>query len=192
MKWLLAALFFLVLVGGLSACHERQAQQQEQQQISPAVRAAVAAALGPHVSDADATEFLRSAKLASRTKHDTEVVAMLDEVVNLARSAAQDDYQAEGYHRESRKLSSMSPEEKKDCSDSPIVAGDSEAWVSACKEFNEAGQRLDKIHHDKARHSEEVAQNYENESKRKKEQITDLVQKLQAAAKLSAEFDAER
>jgi hypothetical protein len=33
-KWTLAALFLLVLVGGLSACHERQAQQQ----ISPAVR----------------------------------------------------------------------------------------------------------------------------------------------------------
>jgi len=179
-KWTLAALFWLVLVGGLSACHERQVQHQEQQ-ISPPVRAAMAAVLGPHVSDADATEFLRSAKLASRTKHDAEVVAMLDEVVNLARSAAQDDYQAEANHRASRQCNSMPPEEKKDCSVSPIVAGDSAAWVSACKEFNEAGQRLDKIHYDKARHSEEVAQNYENESKRKKEQIADLVQKLQAA-----------
>ena len=182
MKWTLAALFWLVLVGGLSACHERHVQQQEQQ-ISPPVRAAVAAALGPHVSDADETEFLRSAKLASRTKHDAEVVAMLDEVVNLARSAAQDDYQAKEYHRESRKFNSMQPEEKKDCSDPPsmLPAANAGDWVSACKDFNEADRQLDKIHHDKAKHSEEVAQNYEHESKRKKEQIPELVQKLQAA-----------
>lgn len=173
MKWTLPALFLLVWVGGLSACHERQAQQEEQQQISPAVRAAVSAALGPHVSDADATEFLRSAKLASRTKRDTEVVAMLDEVVNLARSAAKDDYQAKEYHRESQKFSSIPPEKKEDCSVPP--------YLESCEKINELVPRVNKERHDKAIHSEEVAQNYENESKRKKEQIIDLLQKLQAA-----------
>ena len=184
MKWTSEALFWFVLVGGLSACHERQAQQQEQQ-ISPSVRAAVAAALGPHVSDADLTEFLRSAKLASRNKRDTEVVAMLDEVVNLARSAAQDDYQAKEYHQESQRFSSMPPEEKEDCSDPPPYG--SQDWVESCKKINALASRVNKEHHDKAIHSEEVAKNHENESQRKKEQIADLVQKLQAALKWGAE-----
>lgn len=101
MKRASAVVFGLILAGMLSGCYKRQPQQQEQQ-LSPAVKAAVAAALGPHVSDADLTEFLRSAKLASRTKQDTEVVVILDEVVNLVRSAAQDDYQAEKYRQDAK------------------------------------------------------------------------------------------
>ena len=171
MNWKLAGLFISVLVGGLSACREQQAPQQAQQ-ISPAVRAAVVAALGPNVSDSDMTEFLRSAKLASRTKRDSEVVAMLDEVVSLASSAAQDDYQAEKYRRDSQALGTMS-EVREPCHD--------EEGQGGCKDLEAANDRLDKFHRDKARHSAELAQNYENESKRKREQIPELVNKLQAA-----------
>ena len=173
-KCTLATLCLLVLVGGLSASRERQAQQEH---ISPPVRAAVSAALGPHVSDADVIEFLRSAKLASRTKRDTDVVALLDEVVNLARSAEEDDDQAKEYRRESQKFKSMPPEEKQDCSDPPYG---SQEWVKDCEKLNELGPRINREHHDKAIHSEEVAQNYENESKRRKEQIRELVLRLQS------------
>jgi hypothetical protein len=168
-----AALLCLIL---LSACHQQQTQQQrqqEEQQISPAVRAAVVAALGPHISDADLTEFLRSAKLASRTKRDAEVVGMLDEVVSLARTAAQNDNQAEEFRAESRRYSSMLPDAQTDC------GGLSD--VSDCEQINDINKKFDKIHHDKARQDAEAAQNLENESKQRKQQIPELVQKLQAA-----------
>jgi hypothetical protein len=164
-KWALAALW-LVLVGGLCACHERQAQQQEQQQsspqeqqISPAVRAAVTAALGPHVSDSDTTEFLRSAKLATRTKHDTEVVAMLDEAVSLARSAVQDDYLAEKSRKQAK----------------------SAQWAAHWNEGMQADDKLVNAQRNEAKHSAEAAQGYEDESRTKKERAADLIQKLQAA-----------
>ncbi len=172
MKSTFAALLCLALAGALSACHKQEAQEQDLQ-ISPAVRAAVTAALGPHVSDADVTEFLRSAKLASRTKHDAEVVAMLDEVVSLGNSAAQDDYQAEEHRRESRKYASMLPEDHMDCS------GLSD--VSDCEQINNANQQLNKLHQEKARQSEELVQSHENGSKLKRAEIAELVQKLQAA-----------
>ncbi len=178
MKWTLAALLCLIL---LSACHEQHTerqQRQDEQQISPPVRAAVVAAIGPHVSDADLTEFLRSAKLASRTRRDAEVVAMLDEVVSLARSAAQNDNQAEEYRAESRKYSSMLPEDQSDCS------GLSD--VSDCEEINDINKKLDKVHHDKARQNAEFAQDVENESKRKREQVAELVQRLQTALRLTS------
>ena len=106
------------------------------------------------MSDADLTEFLRSAKLASRNKRDTEVVAMLDEVVNLARSAVQDDNNAEEYRRESRRFSSMPPEEKEDCSSLPYP----ETLQKSCEETNKLVSQVNKGHHDKAIHSAEVAQ----------------------------------
>ncbi len=178
MKWISAALFWLILVGGLSACHEREAQQQEQQ-ISPAVRAAVTAALGPHLSDADVTEFLRSAKLASRTKHDTDVVAMLDEVVSLGRSAVQDDYLAEKYRKEAKSAQwaahwNEGMESKALCAS----ATDGET-VRDCEE----AKNRTNAQRNEAKKSADAAQGYEDESRKKKERAADLLQKLEAALK---------
>ena len=179
MKRTPAAVFALILVGVSSGCHKQQTQQQqtqEPQELSSSVRAAVGAALGPHVSDADLTEFLRSAKLASRTKRDAEVVAMLDEVVSLVRSAAQDDYRAEKYRQHARSAQNaarwnegMHNKDKAFCETEADMA-------QFCKE---AEENIDSQRKE-ARHSAGAAQGYENESRKKKQRVEDLVQKLRA------------
>ena len=159
--WAVHAVIFAGLLGG---CNTRQSQEQ---QLSPAVKAAVVAALGSHVTDADLTEFLRSAKLASRTKHDAEVVALLDEAVSLLRSAAQDDYQAEDSRREGR--------HKTDLLTLCNTAKD-DYTVKFCQQA-EVARDVNK-ERDRVQRSLEVAQSYENESEKKKAKAADLVQKL--------------
>jgi hypothetical protein len=61
-----------------------------QHHISSDVRAAVVASLGDNVSTADVEVFLRTAKLASRTKRDARVVDLLDKAVAHAASSQRD------------------------------------------------------------------------------------------------------
>lgn len=80
MKWTLIVVLGLVVIGaGMFGVH-----QYSERQLSPAVRAAVAAYVGENVHESDIPEFLRAAKLASRTKRDAEVVALFDKTATLA------------------------------------------------------------------------------------------------------------
>jgi len=181
MKRASAAVSGLILAGMLSGCYARQPQQEEHQ-LSPAVKAAVTAALGPHVTDADLTEFLRSAKLTSRTKQDTEVVAILDEAVNLVRSAAEDDYRAEKYRRDAKSaqdafgfLEERHTENKAFCATTT-----DDIAIRHCNETMGKEEKTVNTQRDEARRNAEAAQGYENESKHKRDRAADLVQKLRA------------
>jgi hypothetical protein len=173
------ALALAELLGGCSQEHrEQQPEQQQTQQLSPAVKAALIAAIGPHVSDADVTEFLRSAKLASRTPRDNEVTARLDEAVSLLRSAAQDDYQAAKHRKDATNAQTAA-----DWNNRMNTEGNSEQICDEttdhdmqqhCKE----GRQLVVTQRTEAKLKTEAAQSYEDKSRREKEQAADLIQKL--------------
>jgi len=58
--------------------------------LSSDVRAAVLASLGNNVSDADVAVYLRTAKLAIRTKRDAYIVGLLDKIVEQVTEAEKD------------------------------------------------------------------------------------------------------
>jgi hypothetical protein len=178
-KYRPAAIFPFALIGVLLSCHQHSSPPQQGRELSPAVKAAVTAALGPHTSNDDVTEFLRSAKLASRTRYDTEVVAMLDELVSLARSAAQDDYQAENYRHEATKTrgavqwnEQMHEEDKQFCG----TATDLEI-IQSCKEGDhriEAQRKEASVYTQRAQH-------FDDESRKNRERAASLMNALRAA-----------
>lgn len=61
-----------------------------QRTLSPEVQAAVLATLGGNTSYLDASAYLRSAKLACRTKRDFDAVGRLDNAIMLLKSGAED------------------------------------------------------------------------------------------------------
>jgi hypothetical protein len=61
-----------------------------QRTLSPEVQAAVLATLGGNTSYLDASVYLRSAKLACRTKRDFDVVGRLDNAITLLKSGEED------------------------------------------------------------------------------------------------------
>ena len=84
MKSTLATILIgLALLGGIAfggyTLYERH--------ISTEARAAVLAALGDNVNDADVAVYLRTAKLAIRTKRDAYIVGLLDKTVEQAEKA---------------------------------------------------------------------------------------------------------
>ena len=85
-KTLLIASLTILLVGAAFTGYTLY-----ERRVSTDVRAAVLATLGNNVSDADAVVYLRTAKLASRTKRDTYVVGLLDNFVKQAMAAGRDN-----------------------------------------------------------------------------------------------------
>jgi hypothetical protein len=65
-----------------------------QHSLSPAVEAAALATLGDNTTFADATTYLRAAKLASRTKRDFDVVGRLDRAIVLGAASQEHSRQS--------------------------------------------------------------------------------------------------
>jgi hypothetical protein len=87
MRWLTGLLLASAVVGlaGFAWSYHHQ------RALSAEVKAAVLATLGDNTNYADATAYVRAAKLACRTRRDFEVVGRLDKLVTLANAAQEDD-----------------------------------------------------------------------------------------------------
>ena len=64
--------------------------RRHQNSLSPEVNAAALAILHDNTSYVDASTYLRAAKLASRTKHDFDIVERLDRMLELESQALED------------------------------------------------------------------------------------------------------
>ena len=84
-------------------------REYREQRLSPEVKAAVLAVThqNANLSDTDVSEYLRAAKLASRTKRDTEIVRLLDKWISLTAAYTHDSREAAKWSEDARQERSL-------------------------------------------------------------------------------------
>ncbi|SRR5216683_3366272 len=79
-----------IIIGiGIIICGVFGVSKYRQGRLSAEVRNAFCSSLSPNASESDVAFYVRAAKLASRTKQDAYVIALLDDFVHVAADNAQ-------------------------------------------------------------------------------------------------------
>ena len=176
MKSTLATILIgLALLGGIAfggyTLYERH--------ISTEARAAVLAALGDNVNDADVAVYLRTAKLAIRTKRDAYIVGLLDKTVEQAEKASRDQQEWTNSIFDSSTVDPLLETEKIDCQQLYGVHS------SECRADAENAQSAIKEHKDEVNMHRTSADAEEKEAKRLMEILrTEMgLQQLQTGGK---------